>query len=330
MQYRKLGNSPLQIPVVSLGTMSVAPGLMHSAIDESQSTATVHAALDCGINFFDTAPAYGESEVRLGRALQGRRRHSYFIATKAGGATLSAAEIAADCEASLSRLNCDYIDLYQIHWHKHVVPISESVLAMQKLVDQGKVRHIGICNTGPIDLAEAMKHVTMVSDQVVYNLISRAAEFSLLPMCRERNVGLLCYSPIAQGLLAGRYKTAADVPAERARSRHFSGKRPMSRHGEDGCETETFAAIDKIAQIAADVNLSMSALSSAWLLHQPGVTTILAGASTPAQVQANAATADITLSVETLRKLDEATAGLKQKMGPNLDMWQGNNDSRVR
>jgi aryl-alcohol dehydrogenase-like predicted oxidoreductase len=328
MQYRQLG--PFRVSVVALGTMSVAPGLMHQAIDEAQAADTVAAALDCGINLIDTAPAYGEAEERLGRALAGRRRDSYVLATKASGPTLSAAEVTADCEASLRRLNVEYVDLYQIHWQKRVVPLAETLLAMDALARSGKVRAIGLCNSGPNDLAEAMDCVPIVSDQVVYNLLSRAAEFELLPACGDRGVGVLCYSPLAQGLLAGRYASPDDVPPERARSRHFNGNRPMSRHGEAGWERETFAAIDAVRAIADDAGMNMCDLASAWLLHRPGVTSVLAGASTREQVRANARAADVTLSPEVIRRLDAATDDLKRKMGPNLDMWQGGKDSRVR
>lgn len=337
MLYRTLGtpSEVLRVSVVALGTMSVAPGLMHPDIAAAAADDAVAAALDCGINLFDTAPGYGngEAERRLGAALRGsgRPRQAYVVATKAGGATLSPDEIFADCDASLQRLGMDVIDLYQIHWHKRVVPIAESVGAMMELVRRGKVRHVGLCNSGPSDIAEATAGgATILSDQVVYNLLSRAAEFTLLPCCLERRIGVLCYSPLAQGLLTGRYRTADEVPPDRARSRHFVGTRPNSRHGEGGCESAVFRAVEAIRAIAAGAGLPMADLSNAWLLHQPAVASVLAGASRPEQVHANARAADVRLSPDVLAALDEATAEVKRAMGPNLDMWQGAAQSRVR
>jgi aryl-alcohol dehydrogenase-like predicted oxidoreductase len=307
---------------------------MHkSAIGEQQAVATIHSALDCGLNFIDTAPAYGadgEAERLVGAALRDRRDEAV-IAPKASGPTLSAAEIAADCEASLRRLRADVIDLYQIHWPKRVVPLAETLEAMNRLVSAGKVRLIGVCNFGPIDLAESFAHARPVTDQVAYSLLTRAPEMELIPACRERGVGMLCYSPLAQGLLCGKYASADEVPEERSRSRHFKSDRSkMARHGEAGCEAETFAAVARVREIAGSLNLSMGDLSVAWLLHQPAVTSVLTGASTPEQVRANARCADIKLSPETLRALDEATAGLKRAMGSSLDLWEATPRSRIR
>lgn len=337
MLYRTLGSGEhaLNVSVVAFGTLSVAPGQMHARIEPDAATETMLAALDSGINLFDTAPGYGdgEAERRLGAALRasGRPREAYLVATKAGGPTLTPEEIFADCDASLNRLGLDVIDLYQIHWHKRVVPIAESVDAMTELVRRGKARHIGLCNSGPNDIADATSRgAAIVSDQVVYNLLSRAAEFALVPCCLRSRIGVLCYSPLAQGLLTGRYRSGDELPPDRARSRHFVGTRPSSRHGEPGCEPAVFAAVEAIRGIAHDAGLSMADLATAWLLHQPGVSSVLVGASRPDQVRANACAVDIRLSDEVLRRLDATTATVKSAMGPNLDMWQGAADSRVR
>jgi aryl-alcohol dehydrogenase-like predicted oxidoreductase len=199
---------------------------------------------------------------------------------------------------------------------------------MEKLVAEGKVRAIGVCNFGPIDLAAAMEKHRICTDQICYNLLYRAAEFQLREQCVRRNVGILCYSPIAQGLLTGRFESADQVPDLRARSRHFSSKRPQARHSEPGCEAETFAAIERIRQICRRIELPMADVAMAWLLHQPGVLAVLAGASRPEQVRRNVAAADLSLSAQILNELDQATRDLKHRLGPNLDPWQ--TDSRVR
>ena len=335
MRYHKLSQDPtISVSAIALGTMSVAAGSMHARVAEQQATDTIRAAIDSGVNFIDTAPAYGdgESEERLGRALAdcGVARDKVVLATKASGKTISRAEILADCEASLARLQTSYIDLYQIHWRHRVVPLAESMDAMQRLKEQGKVRAIGVCNFGPADLADAgVEANAIVSDQVVYSLLSRGAEFELAEVCKKHDTGILCYSPLAQGLLSGKYKSADELPADRCRSRHFAGTRPNSRHGESGCEADVFKAVEAIRAIADEVGHSMPDLAIAWLLHQPAVASVLCGASTAEQARDNTRAAGIKLSPETLARLDAATAKVKAHMGPNLDMWQGAAGSRI-
>src|SRR5262249_19670538 len=149
----------------------------------------------------------------------------------------------------------------------------------QKLVKSGKVRVLGVCNFGPGDLSDALRAQRIESNQLVYSLLSRAVEYDVRPMCVENGIGLLCYSPLAQGLLTGRFGSADEVPRERARTRHFAGTRPQARHGESGCEVETFKAIDEIRQICEEIDRPMSDVALAWLLHQPAVASVLAGAS---------------------------------------------------
>jgi aryl-alcohol dehydrogenase-like predicted oxidoreductase len=161
-----------------------------------------------------------------------------------------------------------------------------------------------------------------VTNQLAYSLLARGVEYGVQPICMERNIGLLCYSPLAQGLLIGRYASADEVPAERARTRHFAGTRPQARHGQAGCEAETFEAIRAVRKISDDLSLSMADLSLAWLLHQPAVTSVLAGASRPEQVLQNVRATAIHLDPATLEQLQQATAPVKARLGPNCDMWQ--------
>lgn len=330
MKYRTLGQTEISVSTIAMGCMSLCANATYDDIPVAQAIATVHAAIDAGINFFDNAPMYGqgEAERRLGLALKGRRRDSVVIADKISSPTLSAAEVLSECEQSLRLLQTDYIDLYQIHWPRRVVPLDETLSAMEKLVAEGKVRAIGVCNFGPIDLAAATEKHRIQTNQICYNLLYRAAEFELREQCVRCGVGILCYSPIAQGLLTGRFESADQVPDLRARSRHFSSKRPQARHSEPGCEAETFAAIERIRQICRRIELPMADVAMAWLLHQPGVLAVLAGASRPEQVRRNVAAADLTLSAQILNELDQATRELKHRLGPNLDPWQ--TDSRVR
>lgn len=332
MQFRTLGTD-LRVSAVAMGCMSLAltDGPTYRAIEEQQALATVDAAIEAGINFFDTAPAYGdgESDRVLGRALQGRRDQAV-IATKCSGPTLSRQEIVTELEQSLHNLRTDRVDLLQIHWPRRKVPIDETMRALEDLRASGKVRMIGVCNFGPLDLIELLEKHTIVSNQLPYSLLLRAVEHEVRDICVERGIGILCYSPLAQGLLAGRFTSADEVPVERQRTRHFAGTRPQARHGEAGHEAETFAAIARIRAIADGMGVAMADLAAAWLLHQPGVTAVLTGASSPEQIRQNARPADLKLSPDVLRQLDEATAALKQAMGPNIDPWQPVSASRIR
>ena len=333
MQYRQLCQSfDVKVSAIALGTMSVAAGSMHAAIDEKRAIETIRAAIDSGVNFIDTAPAYGngESEERLGRALSDIARDRVILATKASGTTLSREEILADCERSLKRLQTSYIDLYQIHWRRGVVPLEETFDALRHLKRQGKVRAIGVCNFGPADLADAdVAKNEIASDQVASSLFSRGPEFGLQAACQQHGIGILCYSPLAQGLLTGAYRSVDDVPADRRRSRHFAGSHTGSRHGEAGCEDELFSAIEAVRQIADREGHTMADLAIAWLLHQPCVASVLCGASTPEQARANVNAADIKLSAEIVAELDVATAKVKNHLGPNLDLWQGSSNTRI-
>lgn len=331
MQMRKLGRSGIDVSSVALGCMSLCGNGTYADIPEAQAHATIDAALDAGINFFDNAPMYGdgEAERRLGGALHGAKRDRAIVATKIGTATLSADEVKREFEGSLQRLQTDRIDLFQIHWPRRAVPIDETLRAMEDLLREGKTRAIGVCNFGPVDLAEALAACgSLVTNQMAYSLLGRAVEFGVVPLCAQHGVGLLCYSPLAQGLLTGQYQTADDVPAERARTRHFAGTRPQARHGEAGAEAETFAAARRVKVIADEIGHSAADVAIAWLLHRPTVASVLAGASRPEQIARNAKAADVRLTPETIGRLDEATAEVKVKLGANPDMWQAT--SRVR
>jgi aryl-alcohol dehydrogenase-like predicted oxidoreductase len=178
------------------------------------------------------------------------------------------------------------------------------------------------------DLSNALEKHRIATNQIPYSLLIRAAEFELQPLCAEREVGILCYSPMAQGLLAGRFSSADDVPESRARTRHFSRSRPQARHNEPGCEIETFAVIKRIRGICDRIGHPMADVALAWCLHQPAVACVLAGASRPEQIRRNAKAGSITLSPLVLHELDVATQEVKKKLGSNVDPWQS--ESRIR
>jgi aryl-alcohol dehydrogenase-like predicted oxidoreductase len=285
--------------------------------------------LDVGVNLFDTAEAYGDgySELILGQALEGRR-HEAVIATKVSPAYLRSDAVRQACERSLRRLNTDYIDLYQIHWPSHSVPLTETMEALERLREQGKVRAIGVSNFGVQDLSDLLDIGWCEANQLPYNLLCRAIEYEIRQKCAEEEIGILCYIPLQQGILTGRFSTADEVPEARARTRHFSKARPRSRHGEPGCEDETFAAVERIRRISHRIREPMARVAIAWLLQQPGVTSVIAGARNPDEIRQNAEAADLELSPKVIRELTEATDEVKRTLGPNPDMWQS--ESRFR
>ncbi|MEM9913617.1 MAG: aldo/keto reductase [Planctomycetota bacterium] len=323
MQYVQLGQTDLKVSKIAFGCMSTVANPTYDGLEDAQGVATIRSALDHGINFIDTAPAYGNgaSEELLGRAIEDVR-DQVVIADKISSQVMSAEEVMSECEKSLKLLRTDYIDLYQIHWPRRQVPLEETLKAIDALHQQGKVRTLGVCNFGIKDLTEAISiGVPLVTNQIVYSLLSRAVEFEVEALCREHGIGFLCYSPLAQALLAGKYESADDVPAERARTRMFSKDRPQSRHDEAGCEEEVFAAIAAIRQVSDRVGHSMADVSLAWLLHKDSVASVLVGASRPDQVARNAASAAVELSADDVAELDAVTDGVKQAMGTSLDMW---------
>jgi myo-inositol catabolism protein IolS len=320
METRKLGT--LRISVVGLGCMSLVQGDTHAGVDRAQAIATVRAALDAGINCFDNAPGYGAgaAEEVLGEALQGCRDRAV-IATKVPAGRLAASELVRSCEESLRRLRTDWIDLLQIHWPNHDIPISETWAAMQDLQRRGVVREIGVCNFGPQDLASVVALGGCASNQVAYSLLMRAAEFAVQPLCRQNGIGLLCYSPLAQGLLTGKYRRADEVPAGRARTRHFHGHRPGVRHGEPGCESLTFAVVERLRALAAELGHTLAEVALAWLVQRPAVTSVLVGASHPDQVPRNVRAVTLPLTGDAVSAAEAATEPVKSALGPTLDLW---------
>ncbi len=199
--------------------------------------------------------------------------------------------------------------------------LGDTIAALEGLRDQGKIRCWGVSNFGLGNLRAIEANGNCATNQVAYSLLARAVEYEIAPHCVEAGIGILCYSPLAQGLLTGKFRHPDEVPEGRARTRHFSKKRSGVRHGEDGCEAETFAAIEQIRGIADGLGVCMDQLSLARLLHQPGVTSILAGARTAQQAQSNAAAVSVRITPETLAALNMATATVKEHLGRNPDLW---------
>jgi len=329
MRYNRLGSTDITVSEMALGCWPFIGGHLWGEQRDEDSIAAVHTSLDAGVNFFDTAEGYGEgySEQVLGRALAGRREEAV-IATKVAPSHLAAADVPAACEESLRNLRTDYIDLYLIHWPNHDIPLAETLGALERLKEQGKLRAIGVCNFGVEDLADVLESGHTEVDQLPYNLLWRPIEHAVLPKAREHGIGLMAYSPLAQGLLAGRYATANEVPDGVARSRHFAATRPQAVHGEPGCETEVFAAIGKVRRIAEDLGQPVADVSLAWVRQQEGVTSVLVGARNAREVELDLPAFELSLDEDVISELSAATEEVKGRLGADPDMWRSENRMR--
>ncbi len=199
---------------------------------------------------------------------------------------------------------------------------------MEKLKEEGKIRLMGCSNFGEMDLTEILGKGRIEVNQLPYNLIWRAIEYEIQPICLKNNIAITCYSPLAQGLLTGKFNSADEVPEGRARTRHFSVNRPQARHGEVGAEKETFETLAKIRKICQEINAPMTQVVLSWLLSRPGITSIIAGARNPQQININVKAAELKLPPETLEQLTLASEDLKKRLGSSPDMWDS--DSRMR
>jgi len=330
MNYNYLGKTNIKVSEFALGCWPFAGGSVWGTQDKSDSISTVHAALDNGINFFDTAEGYNDdyhSESILGEALVNRRNRSV-IATKISPPNLLPQKIEEACNNSLKRLSTDYIDLYQIHWPNHDINMEDSINELNKLVDKGKIRSLGVCNFGVDDLNEILNLGVFSTDQLPYNLLWRPIEEEILPECKKNNIGIICYSPLAQGLLTGRYRNADEVPDGISRSRLFNKNRPLSNHDDEGCENEVFKCINKIQEIAKTLGENSAKISLSWVRQQSNITSLLVGARNTKELEMNLSAFEYDLSTEIIKELSDLTHNVKLYLGKNPDMWKSDNRMR--
>lgn len=315
----------LTLPALGMGCWSFAGGQYWGNQPREDSIRTVRAALDAGVTLFDTSENYADdhhSEEVLGEALTGRRDEA-IVATKVSTKHLRRDDLIEACEASLRRLGTDRIDLYQIHWPNHDVALEETSEAIGHLLDAGKIRTFGVCNFGPIDLTALLEIRRPVSNQMAYNLLWRGVEEQVVPILLEESIDLMCYSPLAQGLLTGRYSSPDEVKGGLASSRIFSSGRETAGHDDPGFETEAFDTIELLLGLAAEHSVAPAELAISWLLAQPAVATVLVGAQRPEEIEAMArwvegGTDHVSSAID---RLTDASAPLKAKLGGNLDMW---------
>ncbi len=309
MEHRRLGESGLIVSELGLGSwLTYGDRLAYE-----QSRACIQRAVDLGITLFDTANVYGrgEAESFLGRALRHLDRSSYVLATKVffpmsrTDMGLSAAQVFKQCDASLARLGTDYIDLYQCHRFDNSTPLEETMEALAELKRQGKVREIGFSewNAEQIRRAVEVSHVVrFASSQPRYSVLTRDAEAEIFPVCASAGIGQLCWQPLEQGVLTGKYAPAAPPPA-RSRAALTRG-RTMG----DTLDEAVLKRVVRLTEIALEVGLTTAQLALAWVLRKPVVASVLVGATSPEQLDENVGASGVRLDDATLRRIDEAVA----------------------
>ena len=319
MEYRQLGRSGLRVSTITLGTMGFGGTGWASPvgnIDVEGARKQIGLARDAGVNLIDTADVYsaGLSEEILGQAL-GSDRDEVLIATKVRGsmgdgpndAGLSRHHIIRGAEDSLRRLGTDYIDLYQVHEWDGQTPLEESLQALDDLVRSGKVRYIGCSNYAAWQLMKALwtadrnRLTPFVSNQLYYSLHSRDIETEIVPAAVDQGIGILVWSPIAGGLLSGKYRRGVEAPAG---SRHLTEWDEPPVHDED----KLYDTIEELVAIGSDHGVSAAQVALAYTLAKPAVTSVIVGARTEDQLADNLAAADLTLSADEIARLDTVSA----------------------
>ncbi len=313
MEFRHLGGSGLKVSEIAYGNW-----LTHgSQVEEDAALACVQAALDAGITTFDTADAYAgtRAETVLGKALAGEPRGSYELFTKvywptgegANDRGLSRKHILRSCEASLQRLNTDYVDLYQAHRYDHETPLAETLRAFDDLVRQGKVLHIGVSEWRAGEIAEALRIADemgfdrLVSNQPQYNMLWRVIEAEVVPLCEREGIGQIVWSPIAQGALTGKYLPGQQPPAGSRGTDDKGGADMIARFLNNN---DVLSRVQDLKPLAEQAGLSMAQLAIAWVLQNSNVSAAIIGASRPEQVHDNVKAAGVRLDQDLLAAID--------------------------
>jgi len=309
MDYRKLGKSGLKVSEISLGSWLTYGGY----VERDNAIQAMQTAYELGVNFFDTANVYerGAAEQLMGETLRDYPRESYVLATKVFGPMgdgpndrgLSRKHIMEQAHASLKRLGADYIDLYYCHRPDPDVPLEETLRALDDLVRQGKVLYVGVSEWSASQMAEAHAVADrylldrIVANQPIYNMLNRYIEKEVIPFGERSGVGQVVFSPLAQGLLTGKYKSLADIPAE-SRAAKLEWVR-------EGVTEEKISKVVALGGVAEELGLSVSQLALAWILRQSNVSSALIGASRPEQVEENVKASGVKLEEDVLTRIEE-------------------------
>ncbi|MFC4059735.1 aldo/keto reductase family protein [Planomonospora corallina] len=320
MEFRHLGRSGLMVSEISYGNW-ITHG---SQVEEDAAKECVKAALDEGITTFDTADVYAgtRAEEVLGRALKGVRRESLEIFTKVYWPTgpgpndrgLSRKHITESIHGSLRRLQTDYVDLYQAHRFDHETPLEETLKTFDDLVRQGKVLYVGVSEWSAEQIAAALKIADemgfdrLVSNQPQYSMLWRVIEAEVVPLCEKEGLGQIVWSPIAQGVLTGKYLPGQPPPAG-SRATDPSGSNFISRMLTD----DVLARVQELKPIASDLGLTMAQLAVAWVLQNPNVSSAIVGATKPEQVRDNVKASGVKLDAEVMKKIDDVLGPIVER-----------------
>ena len=330
MEYRRLGSTGMYVSEISYGNW-ITHG---SQVEQEAAIKCVKTAFDLGITTFDTADVYAgtRAETVLGKALKGIRRESYELFTKVYWPTgtgkndrgLSRKHIMESCHASLKRLNVDHIDLYQMHRFDFETPLEESLQAFEDLIRQGKVNYIGFSEWTAAQISSALKiqdargYSRFVSSQPQYSALWRVIEAEVVPLSRKEGIGQIVWSPIAQGVLTGKYKPGAKPPVGSRATDKKSGAGMISRW----MRPEVLEAVQRLQPVADSVGLTMSQLAIAWVLQNDNVSSAIMGATKPSQVKENVKASGVKLDPSVMKAIDSALGKLperdpKQNVSPN-------------
>lgn len=308
MNYRRLGGSGLKVSEISLGSWLTYGGY----VEKQNAVKAIETAYDLGINFFDTANVYerGAAEVVVGETLRAYPRESYVLATKVfwpmgdgpNDRGLSRKHVTEQANASLKRLGVDYVDILYCHRYDPETPVYETLRAIDDLIRQGKVLYVGISEWTAANIAEGLAVADrylldrIVVNQPVYNMFNRYIEKEVLPLSERNGIGQVVFSPLAQGLLTGKYSSVDAIP-EDSRAAKLEWVR-------NGITEEKIAQVKQLGEIAGELGVTIGQLALAWILRQPGVSSALVGASRPEQVTENAAASGVSLSADVLEKIE--------------------------
>ncbi len=318
MQYAKVGNSNILASKIILGTWQAGKD-MWSGIDDKETTKAIRGSLDLGINFIDTAAVYGSghSEQVIGSALKEVSRDKYYLATKVFANHLTFADVIKECDKSLKNLATDYIDLYQVHWpsgafDSDIVPIKETMDALNTLKEQGKILNIGVSNFSRDQIAEAREYGEIISNQPPYSLIWRQYDIDTNPYCRDNNIAILSYSPLAQGILTGKFKKNHKfMPGDHRSSNKFMQPEIF---------TQVEIVLASLQPYADKYCTSIGNIALNWLISQPN-TFAITGARNLAQITDNAKCCDFNLDDAEIAAIDRISKNVTDHMEQVDKMW---------
>ena len=298
MRYRRLGKDGPEIPVVGFGTWQIGGGMGREG--EEDALRTVRTAVESGLTLVDTAEGYLASEERIGKALTGFDREGYFLSTKVSR-DFSPAGVEKALHNSLRKLGTDYIDLYQIHRWDETVPVEQTLEAMLKYRDQGKIRYIGVSNFRVEHLKRALAVAPVVSNQINYNMFLRTAEQELIPFCERTGVGIMGHSTLGKGLLSGKYQKGHTFASDDERSTFelYRGE-SFDRY---------LDAVEALKEIAAKSGRGMIELAVAWVLRNKAVATALVGMRSPAQIETPLSAGESALEPEVIAEIESLLEG---------------------